>query len=237
MRWLLTSVVASLAVSVVAQPAIRAPSSVDENDFTNLFLGLHPADHDRFERTLYDISDPHHKRYGHHLSGEEARTLLQPHPGVTADVKRWLSQEHHVSESNIEDRGGYVQARVPVHKATSLSKRTSTGFDQIPDSIRRHVSHVQRMDPDMNGSRGRNVKRASQQINSIPSRRTTSDEPLVARDDGFDPDPDLEVCKGTLTPACVFKIYNVDSPPADPESKTLYGIAGFRGVSGVLRPF
>lgn len=231
MHWFLTTAVPSLVASVVAQPANGASLSDNEDDFTNLFIGLHPADHDHFEKTLYEISDPHHKRYGQHLSGAGARALLQPHPGVTEDVKRWLLQEHDVGKSSIEDCGGYLQARVPVHKATSLSKRTSAGFDQVPENIRRHISHIQLMDPEGYESRNKRAKRANVQMNNIRSRRTTREERLVTRDDGFDPDPDLEVCKETLTPACVFKLYNVDSPPAHPESKTLYGIAGFRGVS------
>lgn len=224
MHWFLATVVASLAAS------LAAGVSSDKEELTNLFIGFHPADHDNFERTLYNISDPHHKRYGHHLSGEEARALLQPAPGATENVKKWLLEEHDVRESSIEDRGGYIQARVPILKATSLSKRSHAGYDQVPDHIRRHVSHIQRMDTRTSGSKNKYTKRADQRRYNIP-RHPTPDHLLVTRDDGFDPDPDLEVCKETLTPECVFKLYNVDPPPTDPDPKTLYGIPGFSDVS------
>lgn len=224
MHWLFTSLVASLAATVTAEP-----SADTENNFANLFIGFRPADHDHFERTLYDISDPHHKRYGHHLSAEEARSLLQPRSGVTEDVKRWLLEEHDVRDSDIEDHGGYLQARVAIHQATTISKRSFSGFDQVPEHIRRHVSHIQRLNSEHTSS---SHKQAQRSASGNTERHGTRDSALITRtDDGFDPDPDLEKCIDTLIPECVFKLYNVDAPPAKPHPKTLYGIAGFRGVS------
>lgn len=215
MHWFVTAAVASLAATVVAQP-------VEADDATEIFIGIHPEDHDLFERTLYDISDPHHKRYGQHLSAAEARDLLRPVPGTTENIKKWLLDDVNVGEHHIEDGGGYIRARVPTHHAQSLSKRSAAGYDQVPGHLRRHISLIQRMEPQVSGTGTSFGKRASQS------------DSLTPRVKGFDSKPDLEACKDTLIPECVFELYNIDSPPAKPQDKTKYGIAGFNGVSLLL---
>lgn len=212
MHWFVTAAVASLATTVAAQ-------SIETNEAANIFIGIRPENHELFERTLYDISDPHHKGYGHHLSAAEARDLLRPAPGTTESIKRWLLEDMNVREHCIEDGGGYIRARVPTHHAHSLSKRSSAGYDQVPGHLRRHISLIQRMNPQAPGS------------GTSFGKRAASRDSLIPRVKGFDHNPDLEACNDALIPECVFELYNIDSPPDKLHDKIKYGIAGFNGVS------
>jgi tripeptidyl-peptidase I len=55
-----------------------------------LKIGLEPGNFDSLEQHLLQVSDPTHARYGHHLSSQDVRDLLQPHQATIEAVDEWL---------------------------------------------------------------------------------------------------------------------------------------------------
>ena len=224
MRWT-PFITAAVAMLATAKPA----SSIDgtSEQLVDMSIGLHPDNHDNLENTLHQISNPHHERYGKHLSREEAKSLLDPPAEASDSVKRWLSDQG-VPASNVEDRGQWIRARVPSDLADILSEKGDGGYDKtsrslaLPESLRGYISTVK-------------VKRSSRGIDQTTKRWSSNDiarsPRTVKQKRGHSKkDVDLEKCKEELTPACIRKIYNMDEPPARPHSNAIFGVPGFNGV-------
>ena len=56
----------------------------------NLRIGLTQPNFHILEKNLYEVSDPDHERYGHHLSKEEVEALVAPHQESLELVNEWL---------------------------------------------------------------------------------------------------------------------------------------------------
>ena len=237
-RWT-PSIIAAVAALATAQPT-SAPNGLSGHEnsgqVVDMFIGLHPEKPEILERTLYELSNPHHERYGRHLTREEAKSLLEPPDEASDSVKRWLSDQG-VPESHIEARGQWIHARVPADLADILSKRTSGvskrdgGSDtssylpSLPDSLHEYISTVQ-------------VKRATRGTDQRTKRRFNNAIPHLAprlqKKHGNSKEVvDLEKCKTVLTPACIRKIYNMDEPPARPHSNAIFGVPGFDEVGHI----
>ena len=80
-----------------------------------LRIGLPQPNFPVLEQNLYEVSDPHHKRYGKHLSKEEVEALVAPHQESVELVNEWLStfgiDEDSLVRSPARD---WVTVRVPV---------------------------------------------------------------------------------------------------------------------------
>ncbi|KAI6784120.1 tripeptidyl-peptidase-like protein [Emericellopsis cladophorae] len=191
-------------------------------ELVEMFIGLHPASHDHFERIIYNIANPHHASYGRHLSRDEVKALLLPPAGASEEVKRWLLSEG-VGEGQLVDRGQWLQAHVPMHVARAVSTTPSSlakrGLDTVPQDVRRHISHAQR------------APMSSVGIGTEHKRQAPIHTPNAAHapTDGFNPDPDMDVCKDTVTPECLYELYNIPDPPAKVNPATRLGIVGFNG--------
>lgn len=237
-RWT-SFIIAAVATLATAQPT-STPNGLSRHENSgqavDMSIGLHPEKPEILERTLYELSNPHHERYGRHLTREEAKSLLEPSDEASDLVKRWLSDQG-VPESHIEARGQWIHARVPADLADMLSKRTSGvskrdgGSDTSsylpspPDSLYEYISSVQ-------------VKRATRGTDQRTERRSNNAIPRFAprleqKRGNSKEDVDLEKCKKVLTPACIRRIYNMDQPTARPHSSAIFGVPGFNEVGHI----
>jgi tripeptidyl-peptidase I len=86
-----------------------------------LRIGLPQPNFHVLEKNLYEVSDPDHERYGHHLSKEEVEALVAPHPESIELVNEWLGtfgvDEDSLVRSPARD---WVTLKVPVSLAEKM---------------------------------------------------------------------------------------------------------------------
>ncbi|KIM46466.1 hypothetical protein M413DRAFT_315351 [Hebeloma cylindrosporum] len=91
----------------------------------NLRIGLPQPNFGLLEQHLYEISDPHHERYGNHLSKEEVEALVSPHQTSLDSVDQWLAshglREIQFTRSPAKD---WVSVKVPVAVAETMLNTT-----------------------------------------------------------------------------------------------------------------
>ncbi|KAF8264651.1 peptidase S8/S53 domain-containing protein [Lactarius quietus] len=88
----------------------------------DLYVALKPHYENALIRSLYEVSDPSHPKYGAHLSKEQVAELVAPHPETLELVYSWL--EHHgVSSSSVSTTHGgnwLMLTGVPISQANEL---------------------------------------------------------------------------------------------------------------------
>ena len=117
--------------------------------FIDLLISLEPQSTEVLEKTLYEISDPYSRRYGKHLTSDEAKSLLLPRKQSTESVKRWLS-EAGVPDDHVRDAGASLHALVSVQHAERLwSMRFVDGpevvekvANSVPADMRGHIATI-----------------------------------------------------------------------------------------------
>lgn len=211
----------------------------DRNEFVDIVMRLQPAEHQYFEQTLYAVSDPRDKKYGQHLTREDAMALLAPSPGAVVDIQQWLASQG-VTSINVDAYGSAIHAQVPMELANSLgdhrkiSQSESGALMTVPYSVREQLSSVRRLfhSGQPRQARRRDLYSAAEAPNTRTAvKRGPFRQPTVStRND----DVDLEECKERLVPACIRKLYHMNQTTAEPHEKTLYSVPGFRGVSSLL---
>jgi len=94
----------------------RAP----EDHVINLKISLKQSKFDELERHLYEISDPHHSRYGQHLSTDEVNELIRPSDETTTLVHEWLKEHGIASDLDKSPAGDWIDVKLPVKAVESL---------------------------------------------------------------------------------------------------------------------
>ncbi|CZS92348.1 related to tripeptidyl-peptidase I [Rhynchosporium graminicola] len=182
-------------------------------------------DHDLFEKTLFEVSDPSHPSYGQHLNHEEVRALTKPEETSTQAVLAWL-QASEVPENDIKDQGEWINFTVSVLQAETMLGATfyyfSHNADKLPSkqiralkySVPSNIApHIALIYPITRFGQLRALRSAPftseyySQISSIPSA------PRI-------PSPALNVtaCNATITPACLRALYKIGNYVSDPMS-------------------
>ena len=211
-----------------------SPPALDK--LIKLSIGLQSENFEHFERTVHQISDPDHPRYGRHLSSEEAKALLKPRQEASDSVKRWLS-EAGVPETQIREDGQWIHVRTTVDHAENLLSTRFGVFTRdeehvvrtleysVPEEVRHHIVSIQPTTFFHAFKKHRNMERS-----------IFNDNPENKRGEGGSyGNVNLNQCKTQLTPACIRKIYKIPSDYPKADKKSLYGIVGFNGVSGSVR--
>ncbi|KAF7355714.1 Subtilisin-like protein [Mycena sanguinolenta] len=95
----------------------RAPS--DGN--IRLRIALFQQDFGGLEKSLYEISDPDHPRYGAHLSREDIANFVAPHPASLALVDGWLTS-HGINERDFfrSPAKDWISLTVPIGVAEQI---------------------------------------------------------------------------------------------------------------------
>ncbi|ROW06672.1 hypothetical protein VPNG_06738 [Cytospora leucostoma] len=73
----------------------------DADQKISLRIGLKQSYFSELERQLYEVSDPDHHRYGHHLKAEEVHKLLEPADETYDLVHEWLA-EYGIDRSQLD---------------------------------------------------------------------------------------------------------------------------------------
>lgn len=217
---------AALALVAHAHPA--ASTAV----VSRLTISLAPGDGGALlARTVHELSDPKHARYGRHLSREAALDLLQPSREALAAVRTWLRDAAGLQDDDVQQRGQFLHATVSARQSASLlSKRDGPGshddlhgaYSVTEEAVRKHIRaiHLGLADSDEVQNRW-HTHRVDP---SLPLPPTTNSK--------FPVNPDLEGCDAKITPACLREKYQMKNMPSTTTKKTILGVVGFGGVSG-----
>lgn len=173
-------------------------------------------------RTVTEISDPVHARYGQHLSRDEALNLLTPSPDALASVKAWL-RDAGVHDDNMDQQGQFLHATVSASQSASLLRKRGTTAEDLSgsyivqeDAVRKHIRavHVERGDSPPN--RWHPFHADSSTLSPETQKKFTGDSKLKG-------------CETKLTPACLREKYQMKGVPTTTK-KTILGVIGFSGV-------
>ncbi|KJA29734.1 hypothetical protein HYPSUDRAFT_196076 [Hypholoma sublateritium FD-334 SS-4] len=86
-----------------------------------LKIALPQPNFSELERHLYEVSDPDHARYGHHLSKEEVEELVAPHPESLDTVNKWLSSLGFTDEDMVRSPAkDWITITIPLSKAEAM---------------------------------------------------------------------------------------------------------------------
>lgn len=86
-----------------------------------LKIGLPQPNFNELEKHLYEISDPDHARYGHHLSKVEVEELVAPHPESLDTVNEWLSSLGFDNEDMVRSPAkDWITINAPVSKVEEM---------------------------------------------------------------------------------------------------------------------
>ena len=86
-----------------------------------LRIGLPQPNFHLLEKSLYEVSDPDHKRYGQHLSKSEVEALVAPHPESIDLVNEWLSTFGVTEDSLVRSPArDWVTLKIPVSLAEKM---------------------------------------------------------------------------------------------------------------------
>ncbi|KAK2596691.1 hypothetical protein QQS21_006206 [Conoideocrella luteorostrata] len=223
----------SVAKPVVVESLARTPRGwtnlgpVDRNQLIRLSIALESHGQEEFEKTLYQISDPTHARYGQHLSRGEASALIQPHQDATAAVRRWLSSAN-IPDKQVQDRGHFMDVSVTVGTAERLLSTKYSSFQRnsqkvigtleysVPAEVRRHIAAVQ---PTTFFEMASFAKLAQQsQFRFIADGNSTDAQAQESK---------KETCDTLNTPACLRSLYNMNNNYTKPDDRSLLGVVGF----------
>ncbi|KAI5467250.1 peptidase S8/S53 domain-containing protein [Mariannaea sp. PMI_226] len=189
----------------------EASSSAASDRRIKLSIGLQPNDPQLLERTLYQVSDPSHPKYGKHLSRDEAKALLSPPNESTLRVKRWLFDAG-VSDDQVSDDGHWIHVYTTVDEAAGL---LATRFGVVT----RDDEHAIR-------ATGHSVPREIRDcITTIQS--TTYFQGLTKARDTKSTKRRMPIERN---PPCLRQLYKLPTNNfPDAHNRALYGIIGFDG--------
>ena len=129
----------------------------DPDHVLNIRIGLKQNSFDELEKRLYEVSDPAHKLYAHHLSQQEVQRLVAPSNDALLVVHSWL-ERNEVSLTNIQHSPAkdWVSIPMPVSKAEYLLQTQYYAYEDeqgvkiirtpqysLPAALHGHIDVVQ----------------------------------------------------------------------------------------------
>lgn len=232
----LAAAVTKLAVvEHLAEPPVgwTRLESANTSQIIRLSIALESHGHEVLERTIHEVSDPNHPRYGQHLSRDAALTLIRPQQDAVDAVRRWLSTED-IIESQIQPRGLFVDVTVTIGTAERV---LSTKYDvfqntgrkaigtlaySVPADVRPHITSIQPTTFFEHATFAQKypTTRRSVLVNSKGNGTHTATPRK------------MDDCKNNNTPSCLRNLYRMDDNSyTKPHPKSLLGVVGFGGVS------
>jgi tripeptidyl-peptidase-1 len=180
------------------------------------------ADSDILEKTLMEVSDPEHARYGQHLKRDELRELIKPRAESTRAVLSWL-EESGISSKDIKDDGEWITFHAPVKRAEAMMgtifktyqseirpdvKRVRSLSYSVPKAVRDHIDMIQ----------------PTTRFGQIKAERSNV---LTQEAAPFSVVAANSPCNTTITPACLRVLYNFADYQVDPKGAVKLGVNGF----------
>ncbi|KAJ8072957.1 hypothetical protein PM082_019820 [Marasmius tenuissimus] len=201
---------------------VRLESRRPEEPTLNLKIALAPKDRDGLEKALYATSTPGGASYGQHLSFEQVKTFMEPHPEAITAVTQWLSENQITDVKPAGAFNDWLGFSVPASKAGSLLdanyesfRETSTGQElfrtlqySIPEDLKTHISLVH--------------------PTTSFALRPSPDPQFVANDVNITAraNPTPSSCNSVTNPACLQALYGIPTTPATQKSNRL-AVTGF----------
>lgn len=196
-----------------------------------LRIALQQPNEELFERTLYEVSDPSHARYGQHLSRDELSALLAPRAESTAAVLNWLRGAG-ISPDNIEEDGEWINLRVTVREASELLdadfgvwahegtnvKRVRALKYSVPEEI---VPHIRMVAPVVRFGQIRPERSQVFEVVDTPLPQVKTAAAIPPQE------LDVKACNTSVTPECLRALYKVGSYQAESTEGSLFGVAGY----------
>jgi tripeptidyl-peptidase-1 len=196
-----------------------------------LRIALHQPNEALFERTLYEISDPAHPKYGQHLSRDELSSLMAPRAESTSAVLSWL-RDAGIPSDKIHEDGEWINLAVTVreastlldadfgvwgHDGTSVKKVRALQYS-VPDEITPHIKMVAPVVRfgQVRPQRSQIFKVVDTQLPEVKTAAAIPPQEL-----------DVAACNASITPECLRALYKVGSYQADPSKKSLFGVCGY----------
>lgn len=99
----------------------------DKSQVMHLQIGLKQRNEGVIERHLLEVSNPHHERYGQHLSAQEVHDLVAPADETVDAVRDWLL-EHDISDIGLSPAKDWIHIVVPIGKAEELLRTKYSNF-------------------------------------------------------------------------------------------------------------
>lgn len=108
--------------------AWKAIGFANKDEMISLQIGLKQRNEDLIERHLIEISDPHHERYGMHLTAAEVADIIRPHDDSISQVHGWL-EGHAIDDIHYSPAKDWITVIIPIEKAESLLQTTYTRYE------------------------------------------------------------------------------------------------------------
>ncbi|KAH6626494.1 peptidase-like protein [Chaetomium sp. MPI-SDFR-AT-0129] len=195
-----------------------------------LRIALQQPNEALFERTLYEVSDPNHARYGQHLSRDALSALLAPRAESISTVRNWL-RDAGISSDQVKEDGDWIDVKLTAREASALLetdfglwnhdgsnvKRVRALKYSVPDEVSKHIRMVAPV------VRFGDIRPDRSQVFEVV------DAPPQAKAAAAIPPQDLDeaACNKTITPECLRALYKIGSYQAKPSKKSLFGVAGY----------
>ncbi|KAL0581431.1 hypothetical protein V5O48_000585 [Marasmius crinis-equi] len=188
----------------------------------NLKIALTPKDRDSLEKALYAVSTPGSASYGQHLSYQDVKAFMEPHPEAITAVTQWLSENNITDVKSTGAFGDWLSFTVPASQAGSLLSANFESFRQIstgqelvrtlqysiPQDLRAHVTLVH---PTTSFAlRPPAEPRFIAPVGNVSARAN----------------PAPTSCNTNVTPNCLQTLYGIPTTPATQSSNKL-GVTGF----------
>ena len=210
----------------------------NHNQLIRLSITLQSRGEGLLEKTLAQIADPGHPKYGQHLSRDEASKLLGPSQDAVDSVRRWLVSAN-IPQSRIDYREHSIDTVVSMKVAEKLlsteyrvferddgRKAIGTLFYSVPVHVRPYITAIQPTTFfELSASNKRLRWTQSGSIDSCRySRRNITDAQVQHSSQKAE-------CDRLNTPFCLRELYKMWNPLSMPDAKSLLGVVGFSEVS------
>ncbi|KAG1891976.1 peptidase S8/S53 domain-containing protein [Suillus subluteus] len=192
------------------------------------------------EQHLWEVSDPSHARYGAHLSKQETKELMAPHPETLAVVRKWLAL-HGLAEEDItlSSANDWVTIRVPVGLAEEMLttdyhvyKHAQTGESiirtmsySLPEILHHHVDLIQ---PTTMFARFKAFKSTLHWTNHVQPIDSSPSGSTITGPAGNQVDAS---CNNTITVSCLRQLYNAMDYNTSATNGNILGITGYLNES------
>jgi len=178
------------------------------------------------ERTLYDISNPEHERYGKHLSQREVKSIIKPAENTRKVVLDWLKSSGVTIRSAVGEK---VEFTTTVANADAMLGGDFRIFERTSNPADRKIRTLNVMMPQNILEHVRLVHPTTyfDQIQPLRSIIHTVINMTDASAELADPDAS---CSRVITPTCLEQLYDVKGVEIkDPKSAGILGVPGFLG--------
>ncbi|KAJ4359194.1 Tripeptidyl-peptidase sed2 [Ascochyta clinopodiicola] len=185
-------------------------------------IAVRSADNNILERTLMEVSDPNHVRYGQHLKRDELRDLIKPRAESTKAVLSWL-EESGISSRDIKNDGEWITFHAPVERAESM---LGTTFKTYQNEVRRDVKRIRSLNYSVPKSVRDHIDmiQPTTRFGQIKAERSNV---LTQEAAPFSVAAVNASCNTAITPACLSDLYNFADYKIDPKGAVKLGVNGF----------